>query len=136
WMSESQERMMAVVEPARVEEFLAVCAKWDVRAAVIGEVTGTGRLVMTWHGETVVDIPPGSAADGPVYQRPFARPVAQDALAADDPAALPRAPPPSGRAGTRCPPMTRPRCPARPTARDCAPTCWPCSARPAWPTRA
>jgi phosphoribosylformylglycinamidine synthase len=97
-MSESQERMMAVVEPGRVEEFLAVCARWDVRASVIGEVTDTGRLVMTWHGETVVDIPPGSAADGPVYQRPFARPAAQDALAADDPAALPR---PADGAGLR-----------------------------------
>ena len=42
-MSESQERMMAVVEPGRVDEFLAVCAKWDVRAAVIGEVTDAGR---------------------------------------------------------------------------------------------
>ncbi|HWN00976.1 MAG TPA: phosphoribosylformylglycinamidine synthase subunit PurL, partial [Streptosporangiaceae bacterium] len=97
-MSESQERMMAVVEPGRVEEFLAVCAKWDVRAAVIGEVTGTGRLVMTWHGETVVDIPPGSAADGPVYHRPLARPASQDALAAGDPAALPR---PADGAGLR-----------------------------------
>jgi phosphoribosylformylglycinamidine synthase len=89
-MSESQERMMAVVEPGRVAKFLAVCAKWDVRAAVIGEVTDTGRLVMTWRGETVVDIPPASAADGPVYHRPLARPASQDALAAGDPAALPR----------------------------------------------
>jgi len=97
-MSESQERMMAVVEPGRVAEFLAVCAKWDVRAAVIGEVTDTGRLVMTWRGETVVDIPPASAADGPVYHRPLARPASQDALAADDPAALPR---PTDGAGLR-----------------------------------
>jgi phosphoribosylformylglycinamidine synthase subunit PurL len=89
-MSESQERMMAVVEPARVDEFLAICVKWDVRAAVIGEVTDTGRLVMTWHGDTVVDIPPSSAADGPVYQRPAERGADQDALAARDPAALPR----------------------------------------------
>src|SRR6202012_553803 len=89
-MSESQERMMAVVEPGRVDEFLAVCAKWDVRAAVIGEVTGDGRLVMTWHGETVVDIPPSSAADGPGYHRPLARPAGQDALAADSPDTLPR----------------------------------------------
>ena len=89
-MSESQERMMAVVEPGRVEQFLAVCAKWDVRAAVIGEVTDTGRLVMTWHDEVVADIPPGSAADGPVYHRPLARPAAQDALAAAGPVALPR----------------------------------------------
>jgi len=89
-MSESQERMMAVVEPGRVAAFLDVCAKWEIRAAVIGEVTDTGRLVMTWHGETVVDIPPGSAADGPVYDRPAARGPDQDALAGDDPAALPR----------------------------------------------
>ena len=89
-MSESQERMMAVVEPARVDQFLRVCAKWDVRAAVIGEVTDTGRLVMTWHDEPVVDIPPSSAADGPVYARPAERPPAQDVLAADDPAALAR----------------------------------------------
>jgi phosphoribosylformylglycinamidine synthase len=89
-MSESQERMMAVVEPDRADEFLGVCAKWDVRAAVIGEVTDSGRLVMTWHGETVVDIPPSSAADGPVYRRPAERGADQDALAADDPDALPR----------------------------------------------
>ena len=97
-MSESQERMMAVVEPGRVDQFLGVCAKWDVRSAVIGEVTDTGRLVMTWHGEPVVDIPPGSAADGPVYHRPLARPRAQDALAAGGPAALPR---PADGAGLR-----------------------------------
>ena len=97
-MSESQERMMAVVEPARVDQFLGVCAKWDVRAAVIGEVTDTGRLVMTWHGEPVVDIPPASAADGPVYARPAMRPAAQDALADDGPAALPR---PADGAGLR-----------------------------------
>jgi phosphoribosylformylglycinamidine synthase II len=89
-MSESQERMMAVVEPDRADEFLGVCAKWDVRAAIIGEVTDSGRLVMTWHGETVVDIPPSSAADGPVYRRPAERGAGQDALAADDPDALPR----------------------------------------------
>jgi phosphoribosylformylglycinamidine synthase len=90
-MSESQERMMAVVEPGNVGHFLEVCDRWGVLATVIGEVTGTGRLRMTWRGEQVVDIPPASAADeGPVYQRPIARPAGQDALLADDPAALPR----------------------------------------------
>jgi phosphoribosylformylglycinamidine synthase len=93
-MSESQERMMAIVPPAGLERFLAICARWDVQATVIGEVTGTGRLEMTWHGELVVDIPPGSAADeGPVYQRPQQRPPGQDALQADDPVRL-------GRPGT------------------------------------
>ena len=90
-MSESQERMMAVVEPGNVAAFLAICDRWGVLATVIGEVTGTGRLQMTWHGTLVVDIVPGTAADeGPVYRRPIARPPGQDALAADDPAALPR----------------------------------------------
>jgi phosphoribosylformylglycinamidine synthase len=90
-MSESQERMMAVVEPGDVDRFMDVCARWGVLATVIGEVTGTGRLEMTWRGEQVVDIPPASAADeGPVYQRPIQRPAGQDALLADDPAALPR----------------------------------------------
>jgi phosphoribosylformylglycinamidine synthase subunit PurL len=98
-MSESQERMMAVVEPANVPRFMATCQKWGVPATVIGEVTGTGRLEMTWHGETVVDIPPGTAADeGPVYQRPLARPSWQDKLAADDPGALDR---PADGAGLR-----------------------------------
>jgi phosphoribosylformylglycinamidine synthase II len=89
-MSESQERMMAVAAPGSVTEFLDVCRKWDIEATVIGEVTDDGRLTMTWHGETVVDIPPETAADGPVYDRPVARPAAQDALAADDPRRLPR----------------------------------------------
>jgi phosphoribosylformylglycinamidine synthase len=91
-MSESQERMMAIAAPSDVAAFLDICARWEVPATVIGEVTDTGRLEMTWRGELVVDIPPGSAADdGPVYDRPAARPdAAQDALAADDPALLAR----------------------------------------------
>jgi phosphoribosylformylglycinamidine synthase subunit PurL len=98
-MSESQERMMAVVEPRHAGAFLAVCEKWGVRATVIGEVTDTGRLEMTWHGARIVDIPPGSAADeGPVYRRPLARPAGQDALAAADPARLAR---PQGGPGLR-----------------------------------
>jgi phosphoribosylformylglycinamidine synthase subunit PurL len=97
-MSESQERMMAVVTPANVDAFLAVCAKWDVEATVIGEVTADGMLTMTWRGGTVVSVPPETAADGPVYQRPLARPADLDALQADGPAALPR---PQGGAALR-----------------------------------
>ena len=73
-MSESQERMMAVTAPEDLARFLAICARWDVPAAVIGEVTDTGLLEMTWHGEVVVDIPPASAAEGPLYDRPAQRP--------------------------------------------------------------
>ncbi|MFC0627136.1 phosphoribosylformylglycinamidine synthase subunit PurL [Kribbella deserti] len=91
-MSESQERMMAVVTPANVEKFLKICEKWDVQADVIGEVTDTGLLQIDWHGERVVDVPPGTVAhEGPVYNRPFARPDWQDALQADGAEKLPRA---------------------------------------------
>jgi phosphoribosylformylglycinamidine synthase len=90
-MSESQERMMAVVAPDDVEAFLAICAKWDVEAVVIGEVTSTGRLHVRWHGETIVDVPPRSVAhEGPTYHRPFARPDWQDDLQADAAERLPR----------------------------------------------
>ncbi|MCK2213629.1 phosphoribosylformylglycinamidine synthase subunit PurL [Actinomadura sp. ATCC 31491] len=90
-MSESQERMMAVVRPDDIPAFMAICAKWDVPATVIGEVTDTGRLVMTWDGEVIVDIPPGTAADdGPVYERPFHEPAGQSALNADTPDRLER----------------------------------------------
>ena len=84
-MSESQERMCAVVEPAKLDAFLEVCERWDVLATVIGEVDDTGRLTVEWHGETVVDVPPRTVAhEGPVYERPYARPSWQDALQADD----------------------------------------------------
>jgi len=90
-MSESQERMMAVVEPDDIATFLGICAKWDVEAVVIGEVTDTGRLHIDWHGERVVDVPPRSVAhDGPTYHRLFARPDWQDALQADGAEALAR----------------------------------------------
>ncbi|WP_435240548.1 phosphoribosylformylglycinamidine synthase subunit PurL [Streptomyces cucumeris] len=90
-MSESQERMCAIVEPGKVDRFLEICEKWDVIATVIGEVTDGERLEIFWHGEQIVDVPPRTVAhEGPVYERPFARPVWQDALQADDAAKLPR----------------------------------------------
>jgi len=90
-MSESQERMMAVVTPEHLDEFLAVCGKWDVNATVIGTVTDTGRLRMRWHGEQIVDLPPRTAAhEGPVYERPIEKPYDQDALNEHDGHALPR----------------------------------------------
>ncbi|MEV6008289.1 phosphoribosylformylglycinamidine synthase subunit PurL [Streptomyces sp. NPDC051976] len=90
-MSESQERMCAIVEPDKVERFLAICEKWDVIATVIGEVTEGSQLEIFWHGEQIVDVPPRSVAhDGPTYHRPYARPEWQDALQADDANRLPR----------------------------------------------
>ncbi|GHF44834.1 phosphoribosylformylglycinamidine synthase subunit PurL [Streptomyces mashuensis] len=90
-MSESQERMCAVVEPSKIDRFLEICEKWDVIATVIGEVTDGERLEIFWHGEQIVDVPPRTVAhEGPVYERPYARPEWQDALQADDANALPR----------------------------------------------
>jgi len=90
-MSESQERMCAVVVPENIDAFLAICEKWDVTATVIGEVTDTGRLIITWHGEVIVDVPPRTVAhEGPVYNRPMQRPDWLDTLAANDPLTLPR----------------------------------------------
>jgi phosphoribosylformylglycinamidine synthase len=74
-MSESQERMCAIVEPSKIERFLEICQKWDVTATVIGEVTEGNHLEITWNGELIVDVPPRTVAhDGPVYNRPFAQP--------------------------------------------------------------
>ncbi len=91
-MSESQERMMAVVTPEKLEGFLAVTKKWDVETSVLGEVTDSGRLVIDWHGEEIVNVDPRTVAiDGPVYERPVAYPTWLDALQADTASTLPRA---------------------------------------------
>ncbi len=90
-MSESQERMCAIVEPDKIRAFLSICQKWEVLAAVIGTVNDSGRLTVEWRGEQIVDVPPRTVAhDGPVYERPLARPVDQDELQADVPDRLPR----------------------------------------------
>ncbi|MDQ1205268.1 phosphoribosylformylglycinamidine synthase subunit PurL [Microbacterium sp. SORGH_AS_0862] len=90
-MSESQERMMAIVAPEKLDAFLAVVDKWEVETSVLGEVTGDGRLAIFWHGEQIVDVDPSTVAvDGPVYERPVAYPTWIDALQADSASALPR----------------------------------------------
>jgi phosphoribosylformylglycinamidine synthase len=74
-MSESQERMCAIVEPKNIDRFLEICKKWDVTVTVIGEVTDGKHLEITWNGELIVDVPPRTVAhDGPVYNRPLAQP--------------------------------------------------------------
>ncbi|OAE00648.1 phosphoribosylformylglycinamidine synthase subunit PurL [Arthrobacter sp. OY3WO11] len=83
-MSESQERMMAVVTPENVKAFEAVMDKWAVEYSWLGEVTDTGRLIITWEGDVIVDVDPRTVAhDGPVYDRPYARPEWQDRVQAD-----------------------------------------------------
>ena len=81
-MSESQERMCAIVEPSKVARFLEICEKWDVTVTVIGEVTDGNHLEITWNGELIVDVPPRTVAhDGPVYNRPLAQPAYIDEVA-------------------------------------------------------
>ena len=83
-MSESQERMMAIVAPEKLDAFLAVTQKWDVETSVLGEVTDTNRLIINWRGEEIVNVDPSTVAvDGPVYERPVAYPTWIDALQAD-----------------------------------------------------
>ena len=90
-MSESQERMCAILEPTNLDRFMEICAKWDVDAVVIGTVNSSGRLTIEWQGEQIVDVPPRTVAhEGPVYNRPFSKPASQDALAADSAASLAR----------------------------------------------
>lgn len=85
-MSESQERMCAIVEPSKITRFLEICKKWDVTATVIGEVTSGDRLIITWHGEVIVDVPPRTVAhEGPVYNRPITKPRYLDALTSQVP---------------------------------------------------
>jgi len=98
-MSESQERMMAVVEPGRLEEFMAITKRWDVEATVVGEVTEGKNLEVFWGDEQIIDVPPRSVAhDGPVYHRPMQRPAYLDALQGNVPDDLAR---PTGGAGLR-----------------------------------
>jgi len=79
--SESQERMLAIVTPQDLPRVRAIAEKWGVLATALGEVVDGDRLEVLWHGEPVVDVPPGSLADdGPVYTRPLRRPADLDAL--------------------------------------------------------
>jgi phosphoribosylformylglycinamidine synthase len=87
-VSESQERMLCVVEPERVNDVIAVCERWETRATAIGEVTDSGRMRILAGGDVVADLPvailvddcplydlePHPPADGPaLYEPPVAR---------------------------------------------------------------
>jgi phosphoribosylformylglycinamidine synthase len=93
--SESQERMLAVVEPERLDAVLAICDRWELRGAVVGVVTGTGRFRVLdgafdapaggAPAPVLADVPAPSLGDGPVYTRAAQRPADQDARAAAEP---------------------------------------------------
>jgi len=73
-ISESQERMLAITEPEKLDEVLGICERWGLNAVVIGEVTEGDTLEINWYGEKVVEVPASSLASGPVYDRPAEKP--------------------------------------------------------------
>ncbi|CAN0445227.1 unnamed protein product, partial [Scytosiphon promiscuus] len=74
-LSESQERMLMVLYPDKIDVAKAVFDKYDLSAEVIGHTTDTGHLVLTQFGETVCDIPVAPLAeDAPNYDRPWTEP--------------------------------------------------------------
>jgi phosphoribosylformylglycinamidine synthase len=71
-LSESQERMLLVLKPERSEMARAIIEKWDLDYAVIGHITGTGRIVITHKGVIEADIPLAPLSDAaPLYRRPY-----------------------------------------------------------------
>jgi len=101
-VSESQERMLAVVTPDNFDQVHEVCERWGLRSTVIGQVTGTGRFVVREGDDVVADIPAATLAhDAPVYDPARERPAYLDELQAFDPMSLPH---PVSRAElkTRC----------------------------------
>ena len=86
--SESQERMLAIVEPDGVDRVLELCAKWEVQASVVGKVVEGGalRILDGWEGEELANIPASSLHDAaPLYDRPMEEP---DRSSETDPATL------------------------------------------------
>jgi phosphoribosylformylglycinamidine synthase subunit PurL len=74
-MSESQERMMAFVDPDRVGEVLAVAERWEIDGSVIGTVRGGGTLRVLSGGELVAEVPAASLSeDAPLYHRDLGEP--------------------------------------------------------------
>jgi phosphoribosylformylglycinamidine synthase len=75
-LSESQERMVLVAKKGREEEVEKVFRRWGLEVVDIGEITDTGRALLTWHGETAADIPiQPLTEEAPVYHRPVAEPA-------------------------------------------------------------
>jgi phosphoribosylformylglycinamidine synthase subunit PurL len=93
--SESQERMLLIVAPDKLDAVLKTADRWGVAATAIGEVVpggaDGGRLVITWQDHLVVDVPPASLVDeAPVYARPMREPADLILLQADRAETLPR----------------------------------------------
>ncbi len=84
--SESQERMLAIVRPERLDEVRAICERWGLGSAVVGRLVPGGGLRVWMGGSVVAEVPARSLAyEGPEYSRPMSPPLDLEEIAADDP---------------------------------------------------
>ena len=80
-LSESQERMLAILKPGCEAQAQAIMEKWDIDFAVIGTTTNSGRMVLNWNGQVVCDIPVAPLSeDAPNYDRPWVQPALHPAI--------------------------------------------------------
>jgi phosphoribosylformylglycinamidine synthase len=83
-MSESQERMMAIVPKKHLKSFQRIVDRHEVEYSVLGKVIKEDRLYINWGKEEIVNVPPRTVAhDGPVYERPVKKPTSQKPLNED-----------------------------------------------------
>jgi len=88
-LSESQERMLLVATPQSQRRVREVFEKWDLDASIVGRVTDTGRVRVSFKGKQVADVPAQALVDdAPRYRRPSARPSWQDTVARLETSAL------------------------------------------------
>jgi len=81
-LSESQERMLLCAKKGSEAEIIKIFEKWDLDAAVIGEVTATGNMELFWHGDKVAEVPVNPVSEeAPVLNRPMSRPAYLDEIA-------------------------------------------------------
>jgi phosphoribosylformylglycinamidine synthase len=84
-LSESQERMLAILKPGREADGQRIFRKWGLDAATIGVTTDTGHMVLKHHGEVVCDVPLAPLFDdAPLYDRPWVAPKLQPRLEPSD----------------------------------------------------
>jgi phosphoribosylformylglycinamidine synthase len=90
-LSESQERMLVVVEAGHEEDVRKIFRKWDLHAEIMGEVTEAGRLEISYRGKVVADVPADSLVLGggaPVYKRESRMPAYLEKTRSFDPGTI------------------------------------------------
>jgi len=81
-LSESQERMLLCAKKGSEQAIIDIFEKWDLDAAVVGEVTDTGNMELFWHGEKCAEVPVDPVSEeAPELNRPMKRPAYLDTIA-------------------------------------------------------